>query len=388
MGGRDGMKKLVFANVLRGIAALAVVVGHYTGGFWAARETVGNLISAPVLAEDFLTPALFASLNSSHMQWGPFGVGLFFLISGFVIPFSFQKYSPVGFLLGRVIRIYPVYIAGFAVTIASIIFTRYYFYGVADLPFSAGHLAAHFIPGMRDLLQYPSIDGIIWTLEVELRFYVLCALLYPLLRNGSLVVLTVPFAMAAVIPLLGRDIPGILAHTQYMYSLAMTAKMIGIYILFMFIGTAFNLHFRGKLSGLAMAVFAIGLFALFCVSFAFGPQKEILTPTAVSYAAALIVFAGSYATKNQWPDSRIASFFADISYPLYVVHGLAGFVIMRIAIDSGWGALPAVVFAAAASVCAAYLLHACVETPTQKGGRRLGIAAGRRQTDRLPAAAE
>jgi len=40
---------------------------------------------------------------------GGFGVALFFLISGFVIPFSFLRYTRTGFAIARILRLWPAY---------------------------------------------------------------------------------------------------------------------------------------------------------------------------------------------------------------------------------------------------------------------------------------
>jgi peptidoglycan/LPS O-acetylase OafA/YrhL len=46
---------------------------------------------------------------------------------------------------------------------------------------------------VRDVAGWPSLDGIVWTLEIEVKFYLLCALLAPALRRGLV------FGLAALI---------------------------------------------------------------------------------------------------------------------------------------------------------------------------------------------
>ena len=57
-------------------------------------------------------PAMAELALSFPLNWGPFGVALFFVISGFVIPFSFETYGRLDFIVARFFRIYPTYLTG------------------------------------------------------------------------------------------------------------------------------------------------------------------------------------------------------------------------------------------------------------------------------------
>lgn len=118
-----------FANTLRGFAALAVLINHYYGVFWLNRAAAATLTNAPALPLDAIaTPHLIQWLNALPIfGWGPYGVALFFIISGFVIPFSLQKMSCLGFLVNRFFRIVPTYVIGFSITLVAIFFSTRYF---------------------------------------------------------------------------------------------------------------------------------------------------------------------------------------------------------------------------------------------------------------------
>ncbi len=69
--------------MLRGVAALIVVISHYLGMFWFFRTDVSSLTGLPVLLDQFAPPAithLFTLPQPIHL--GPLGVAIFFLISG------------------------------------------------------------------------------------------------------------------------------------------------------------------------------------------------------------------------------------------------------------------------------------------------------------------
>jgi peptidoglycan/LPS O-acetylase OafA/YrhL len=90
----DRQHKIQFADTLRGIAAALVMLDHVLG-----------------------LAGLSPTAKFPLLSLGQFGVALFFLVSGFVIPISLPKYSVVGFLTARVFRIYLTSIAAFAIAL-------------------------------------------------------------------------------------------------------------------------------------------------------------------------------------------------------------------------------------------------------------------------------
>ena len=150
-------------NLLRAFAAISVVVYHvieYTK--WEAFPTSGPLLAFRI---------------------GWIGVDLFFVISGFVIarsalglwradPESFRR----TYWAHRISRIVPLYVLTCALWI--VLFQPDFFDQRAAR--SAWQLAAHltfthtFWP-----FTYSAIDGVNWTLAIEMQFYLLVAVLIP-----------------------------------------------------------------------------------------------------------------------------------------------------------------------------------------------------------------
>ncbi|GGH31981.1 acyltransferase [Alsobacter metallidurans] len=110
------------------------------------------------------------------MHIGDIGVEIFFVISGFVIPFSAANSRPGQFLLKRFIRIYP------AVLVSS-------FIAFGALCLASGNAASHIPALLRSLTLLPVgpwIDGVLWSLAVEIVFYCVIAFLIPLGARGRL----------------------------------------------------------------------------------------------------------------------------------------------------------------------------------------------------------
>lgn len=362
--------KIEFANSLRGIAALAVVMQHYLGAFWYSRQVAGSLANTTVLSPGQLpTPTLSHVIMAVPTSWGPFGVALFFLISGFLIPFAFDRRSAAGFLVGRIFRIYPLYFAGFTVTIAAIAMSG--MWSGRPFPYDLTQVLIHYVPGMRDLLWSPTIDGIVWTLEIELKFYVVCALAAPLVRRGNPLLFVIPIVLFALV-LQWSGLPwGTLRRT-----LAFSAE----YMIFMFAGVSFNFWFRQRISIIGLGILTTAVLAMAALGMRTGREP---TMTIVSYGEAFIFFALSVALSTKWKRTRVLSFFADISYPLYVVHGVLGYAILAYLTTIGVPTLLAVSATFVTAVAIAWILHVAVEMPTHRFGQRVADRIGKPITGKV-----
>ncbi len=100
---------------------------------------------------------------------GRFGVILFFLISGFVIPPSLERHGASGFAINRAFRLLPA----LWLSIACAVLFRL----IDGLPVSASALLANLFMVAKPLGQ-EQFASVYWTLSVELGFYVQCVLLY------------------------------------------------------------------------------------------------------------------------------------------------------------------------------------------------------------------
>lgn len=167
-------KYVAVLDPLRGFAALAVAVFHFTNNGW-------------------LPDGHWLKSIGFH---GHQGVRTFFVISGFVVPYamwlggySVKNIAP--FLARRLVRIYPPYLAS-AVFIATTNFAT----GVH--PLSALDLASHLL-FLNEMLGRPWLMDIYWTLALEVQFYLLAALLWPLLASRKTWLFTCAAAVSLVI---------------------------------------------------------------------------------------------------------------------------------------------------------------------------------------------
>ena len=360
--------RFAFANDLRGPAALTVLVGHFLHNAWYMRPLVDTFASVDMAKESAVpTPVLMQWLSAiPNFDWGAFGVALFFLVSGFVIPISLKRYSVPGFLVGRVFRIWPTYIAGFTVTIAAIYLAGLHF--GRPFPYAAKEIAIHYVPGLRDLLWSTNIDGVIWTLEIELKFYAVCAAAAFLIRRESVWLFSIPVGIAVACLLMTGylDTHG---TTTRVSQVAAALTLSGQFIAYMFIGTAVAFAMNRSISGRAAVLIAGSLATLFVWTAVEGPWRGINLPLA-AYVSALAVFLLAAWLWRPQRSPALLLFLANISYPLYASHIAVGYVLIAVVLQSGGSPALAVATAMAAVILIAWVIHRCVEAPTHRIGQR------------------
>ena len=370
------MERLVFANQLRGIAALSVVFSHLVGVFWGMRDFVGLASASPVQAGP--PPDMFALVSHPWFNFGPFGVGLFFLISGLVIPFSLERHTRGTFLLARALRIYPTY--AIALLIEMAVVRAGALYWQQPFPYDlwtvvANLLLLHFLSG------YPSVDLVNWTLGVELKFYLLMCAAAPLVLRGRVGVL---FAMAGLLVAasLALGLPSLAPVAVRYRTVFLQLSIDMLFLVFMFTGVLFYCHARGLISTARFVLGVAAMLALFAGCWRISLIPEQFPAVAVNYLYAFGIFSLAYAARRYAQPVALLDFFAAISFPVYLVHSLIGYSILKILMITGGLryalALPVTL---AAVVALATALHYTIERPSIALGRKLASAGG----PRLPA---
>lgn len=365
-------KRIDFANTLRGFAALAVVISHYYGVFWSMRVEVGHIINAPTLPlETHAFPSYISWLHAVPIfNWGAYGVALFFIISGFVIPFTLQKMGWIGFSINRLLRIIPTYVVGFTITLLAIWVSTNYF--EREWSLTTREVLIHYIPGIRDILWSRGIDEIVWTLEIEMKFYLVCAILIVYFRQQSLKVFFAPLALFLLALYLNQMTPAWASGNVTAWKFTMTFMTVSQYIIYMFIGVIFHYLQQDKLAPNKAYLGIGGLFMLFCIHWWAGPYSANLK-IAWSYGFALLTFMFAYSFPFHFRGNRFFNFLADISYPLYVIHSVAGYVVLRIMLDLGLRAWLSLLIVTTIFLFFSWLLHLFIEVPSQALGKRLSM---------------
>lgn len=256
--------------LLRGLAVIMVCFCHF-----------GNPLSA---GDHF-----FTNLFLLFKQYGKFGVEIFFVISGFIIPYSlyrgkYQLSDYFTFLYKRLLRLQPPYLLALFTTLV----IMYFSYKTRHVAFPE-NIAS--ITRSLVYLHFPPDNPVFWTLAVEAQYYIFIGLFY------SLLVKYPPIAYFIVIPVFL-----FIGQTTLVDSFSLLH-----YFVFFFIGnTAFLVYSElGKKVVNFIALFLLLLFSYF--------HYELPAFICSTFA---LVFILLY-RKKIWSPFK---FIGTISYSIYLIH--------------------------------------------------------------------
>jgi peptidoglycan/LPS O-acetylase OafA/YrhL len=294
----------------------------------------------------FLGPGLL--MQSGTYGW--VGVEIFFVISGFILPYalyssgfelSFTTYRL--FLAKRIIRLDPPYLATIVLVIAlNYLSSHLPGYRGEAMHISWVQLAAH-IGYLSGLLKQGWVNPVFWTLAIEFQFYLSIALLFPLISS--------------------KHAPTRLATQCSLLALAMipAADTVILHYLFLFVAGITTFQARVKLS---KPMEWIPLLTI-CGIGAAWYLEPIVAAVGLSTAFAILTVT--------W-QNRVLHFLGTLSYSIYLVHLPVGARVIQFAERFHSGMLVKLLILAGAlavTIAAAYLMYWLVERPAQTYAGRI-----------------
>ena len=326
--------RLTEIDLLRFLAAFLVVLFHYT--FLGTVLGDSSSMGIPVLAPFF--------------KYGYFGVHLFFMISGFVILMTALAKSPRQFVVSRITRLYPAFWFCCTLTFLAILLTgdKHYTVSLKDYLMNMTMLNGFF--------NKKYVDGVYWTLNIEIRFYFLMFLviIFRQLRR-------VQYLLAAwlIVSLLLWVYPVRSLHLMFLprYS----AYFIGGAVCYL-------IHKEGNSFYKTALFISSYIFALSCV---FEDMLMIETRFATLYDYGVIailismfflVFYMIATGHTRWIQSEKWLTLGILTYPLYLIHQNMGFMLFR-QLHEFMNPMALIILIAAGMLMTAYLIHQQVEKP-------------------------
>jgi peptidoglycan/LPS O-acetylase OafA/YrhL len=169
-------RRLAWLDALRGFAALVVVFEH-------ALEPLLPEARSPVKAV---------------FEPGWYGVLVFFLVSGYIVPASLERRGSVrAFWISRLFRLYPLFgvgVAGMALLVAVGWDDPHTWWSSRPLALALGHLTM-----LQNLLDMPNLVNVLWTLSYEMAFYLLLTAMFVFGVNRRSTAGALGFAAVAVL---------------------------------------------------------------------------------------------------------------------------------------------------------------------------------------------
>lgn len=237
---------------MRGLAALAVTLCHIGG---ASFESYTNI--------------------SYYFSYGQLGVHIFFVISGFVMPWSLDKIQynilQFGRFIGRrSVRIDPPYYATILLylIITLLISLRPQYAGI---PFEFDHKRfllhlGYLIP----LSNYNWYTNIFWTLSIEFQYYIIIGILFPFIKKNylNIIVFLLLFSITPYIIQIPKSDLFIFEY-QGLFSLGIIAwaykqKQLNTYLCHIFVVIQFiliieQIHIPAAISGIISYLLIVGV---------------------------------------------------------------------------------------------------------------------------------
>jgi peptidoglycan/LPS O-acetylase OafA/YrhL len=298
------------------------------------------------------------------------GVPIFFFISGFLISRSYESNSRLEeYSRNRALRIYPALVVCTALSLLSVAAVGYF----DTVAFSIGHFVA-WVLGQVTVVQFYNPDfmrafgtgvlnGSLWTITVELQFYVLIPALYWILRrlerrrigaNATLAGLTLVFLAANVaFHALG------IADSKLIASKLIKASFVPWFYMFL-VGVVAQRNFAALHRWLAHRFWAIApayLIAAVTGVLAFGLSAGNRIHPLLYLGLAASIFAGAY-SRPQLAERLLRR--NDVSYGVYIYHVPVINLLMYYGL---LGRSVHVAVAVASAIALATLSWFCVERP-------------------------
>lgn len=275
---------------------------------------------------------------------GQQGVVIFFVISGFILPYSlFKKQYQIknffGFILKRSVRVDPPY---WCCIILLFI--------LVPLPLSAINLKSIFlhltylVPFIKSVNWY---SGIFWTLSIEFQFYIILGLLYPVLMRvqNYISVLIVIFLSVLSIK---YNINGIIISNVYQFAFGYIAFMAYVKLI-------------------DRKWFWI-IFLLFTTYIIFA--KSIISGVVPASAVAFLML---YKRNTNVP---VLNFLGNISYSLYLMHIPISAIVIRTLSGSLKNAGLLFLVCLILSILIAYIFYLLIERPALNLSKRINLRKG------------
>lgn len=321
--GRTDSRNVPILDSLRAFAALSVCLFHFIC-------TTTDYIKTPWVLDLF--------------SLGKYGVQLFFVISGFIIPWSmyqanFKLRNVFKFFLKRLSRLEPPYLVS-VILVLIVFFIRSNYLGLENnhIRITYNQVLLHFGYLIPFYENYQWLNPVYWTLAIEFQYYFFMALLFmPLINSNYL------YRVLIVVCILGLSFVG---GSEFLLFWLPVFYM-GI-ITFMF-----KVRLIGKYEFLLTLFFLVS----FCLY-----RYPIASVLYMLIPLVSILFFTNYR-------APILNFLGKMSYSIYLIHPIIGASVINILshIYNGFfSKFVVILIGLLVTLISSYVMYLVVENPSKK----------------------
>ncbi|VAC68459.1 acyltransferase 3 [Enterobacter cloacae] len=340
-------------DYLRGLMSLSIVFYHFTTSFtsWGLNDS-GALLG----------------------RLGVYAVSAFYIISGMALYLAHKndKWSLSSYLIfvfRRFLRLAPVY------WIAIIIFTAFAFQYINGFSIDSWKYIQNvfLIFGITNPTEYMIMGG--WSIGNEVVFYLFFPLLILMCKDKRTVIVLSVLALTALLYCSGAYLDPSKGIVEQWARYINPFNQIYFFI-FGIVAAKLLLPFVGKNKAL-FSCFAIATFIAFCLYPVEGNQIKIITGVNKLFFTVVTIFIcsaffliGDFVSLK--PLHSILKFLGDVSYPLYLLHGVSFSYFRQIVFYKGMSDSMLITYGACLLVMLlvlSWICHIAIERPMIKLGR-------------------
>ncbi|MCL4791910.1 MAG: acyltransferase [Gammaproteobacteria bacterium] len=341
--------RLPAMDMLRFAAAMGVLAYHYLSSY---------------LPEDAGKPWL--ALAAHITRYGYLGVELFFIISGFVILWSAQGKSATSFAVSRFCRLYPTFWAAMLLTSACYLLLGPHAPQMSGQEISLHRLLAN-ATMMPQLFNAERIDGVYWTLELEIRFYFLVFVLLLLRQIGNIERWLYAWLAACT----WITLQGAPRWIEFFAVAPYGSFFIGGCLLYLIHSAGWTWQ-RAVALGIAIALSVADSLRIRSGFITADAESAWAVPLLVLllFGVLLLLLVFLHRPDRLTPQSGLSYRLGALTYPLYLTHAAIGRMLIEILLPHV-GAVWAVLMTSICALVIAQLLVVLVDEPARKPAARL-----------------
>lgn len=318
-------------EILRGAAALAVAWFHFTNG------------------SSLVTKGSWLQISG---KFGYLGVEVFFVISGFIIPYAMYQrgyklpHDASSFIIRRLIRLEPAYLISVAINIALWSASAALLPATAlPMPENIVSVTLAHVAYMAPWLNMPWFSPVYWSLAIEFQYYIFILIFGPLLFANNRWWIRIFFVLISALSLVETD-----------------SRLFVHYLPLFGIGFLQFVRTTGRLKSWEIISWIVAM--------------SLIALNNVGLPASCAGLLSAFVIAFPWPRvPRPLIFLGTISYSMYLMHVPVGGRVINLSTrlpNTEYKELLGLGLALIASIGAAYIFYRLIERPTASWSYNIG----------------